>query len=143
MFRTDSAFEMFSFHDASIVTITQAGEDIVLELKFAFILADHPANRHNEAMTIEPCSLRFVGVTSSDPQVFGEATRVFCPHPHPDHPLDDVIVAATQLVVEHGLAFKLEGFHAAGWTEWTIRCASLRVEWDSFLRHAWWVSWPG
>jgi hypothetical protein len=142
-FRTDTAFEKFSFHDASIVTITQSDEDIVLELKFAFILADHPANLHSEAMTIKPCNLRFVGVTSSDPQVFGEDTRVFTPHPHPDHPLDNDIVGATQLDVEHGSAFMLEGFHRAGWTEWTIRCTSFLIEWDSFPSHAWWVNWPG
>ncbi len=142
-YHTDKKFELIDFHDSEIQQIENESNEIRISLSFANLLADHPANSHQQAVCIKPCLLIFHGVDFVESSVFSEKERLFHKHPDPEKPIEKEIMEAKQVEqVNNVSCYLLSGFHRVGWSEWKICSKSFALRWDEFAGDAWFVDWP-
>jgi len=145
MWSTNTNFDMLDFHDAPIISVSMEEFEITLELEFCNILAGYPANSFEVAQCCKGSKLRFLSVVASKAMVFEGTRRLFVPHPEPNWPIDAEILEAVESESEESALnqqFKLSGMHKAGWSEWTIECASFELLWQEFSGDAWFVKRP-
>lgn len=68
-FGTRDNFELIDLHDSPIMSVSVTQAEIVLELRFANLLAGHPRNPFEVAKCMKPVVLGFYGVVDSRPGV--------------------------------------------------------------------------
>jgi hypothetical protein len=136
-YETASQIDLFNLHDAEILAIEVGDTATRLDLRFAYIGKNHPANPHGTDQLIKPCSLVFHGVSDHVVQLWNETARTFLPHAEPTRPIDDCIIQFDASGPEGDTAITLSGFHRLGWSEWRFRCTSVSIAWSAFCGGAW------
>ena len=140
MYKASTNIELFDLHDGPVHAISIEGTAITLELEFAIIGRDHPANPCPSAQYIKPCTLQFQGVSLHSTNVWVESTRSFAPHPCTSSPIEGDVIEFEPVASGEGYSVKLAGFHTAGWSEWQFSCTSVFVSWAEFGGEAWYES---
>ena len=142
-YQTHNQFEHLNFHDSIVSGISKNETEIIIDLEFANILAEHSENPYSTAKNIEPCKLVFLNVKEVVANLYIENRENLHVHPTPDKPLTEEIVEAKETTINGGLKeYTLGGMCDHGWSDWIIRCSGFKLLWQEFNGDSWFVDWP-